>query len=315
MTLTELKYVVAVARERHFGRAAAACFVTQPTLSVGVRKLEEELGIQLFERQHGEVVVTPAGETIVEQARRVLEEARRIEALAEQNRDQLSGPLRIGAIFTAGPYLIPQFIHKLKRRAPQMPLIVEENYTAKLADRLRDGDVDVIIVAEPFSAPGVMTWPLYEEPFVLLLPAGHKWQNKASVPVRELENESPLLLGPGHCFRDQVLAACPECRAREGEEGLQRAVQGSSLETIRHMVASGLGMTVVPITATGTYAAQQKLLVVKPFAGRNPPSRRMTLAWRRGFPRFQAVEALRLAILESHLKGVTYLDFEPASGD
>lgn len=311
MTLTELRYVVAVARERHFGRAAAACFVTQPTLSVGVRKLEEELGIQLFERAHGEVVVTPAGGAVVEQARRVLEEADRVKALAEQSRDQLVGPLRIGAIYTAGPYLIPHIIPKLKRRTPRMPLIVEENYTSRLGDRLRDGGLDVIIVALPFEIPGVVVQPLYNEPFMLLLPAGHRWDARESIAPSELADESVLLLGPGHCFRDQVLAACPECDAADGAS-LQRAVEGSSLETIRHMVASGLGITVVPVTSTGFEPSQRKLFAVRPFSGRRTPSRMMALAWRRGFPRPQAIEALRLAIVDSRLRGVTYVDSAPA---
>jgi LysR family transcriptional regulator, hydrogen peroxide-inducible genes activator len=150
---------VAVARERHFGRAAQACFVAQPTLSVGVRRLEEELGVRLFEREHGEVAVTDAGRPIVEQARRVLEEADRIKALAERKRDELAGPLKLGAIYTAGPYLLPRLIPKLKRRAPGMPLIVEENYTARLAERLRDGRLDAIVVALPFDHPGIETSP------------------------------------------------------------------------------------------------------------------------------------------------------------
>ena len=311
MTLTELRYAVAVARERHFGRAATACFVTQPTLSVGIRKLEEELGLQLFERQHGEVTVTPAGEAIIEQARRVLEEADRIPALAEQSRDQLVGPLRIGAIYTAGPYLIPHLIPKLKRTTPQMPLIVEENYTSRLGDRLRDGTLDVVIVAEPFDLPGIVTRRLYYEPFMLLLPADHPWTKRKAIPARELADESVLLLGPGHCFRDQVLAACPDCDPQLEGNTLQRAVEGSSLETIRHMVATGLGITVVPVTSTGFEPSQRRLFAVRPFAGKQPPGRTMVLAWRRGFPRLEAVEALRAAIFASKLRGVQYAPNEP----
>lgn len=311
MTLTELRYAVAVARERHFGRAAAACHVTQPTLSVGVRKLEDELGIQLFERQHSEIVITPGGIAIIEQARRVLEEADRISDLAEQSRDQLVGPLRIGAIYTAGPYLIPHLIPRLKRHTPQMPIIVEENYTSRLGDRLRDGNLDVIIVAEPFDLPGVVTWPLYHEPFMLLLPADHPWGKRKSIPARELADESVLLLGPGHCFRDQVLAACPDCDSAGEGNSLQRAVEGSSLETIRHMVATGLGITVVPVTSTGFEPSQRRLFTVRPFGGKQPPGRTMVLAWRRGFPRLDAIEALRTAIFASKLRGVQYFDNEP----
>lgn len=314
MTLTELKYIVAVAREKHFGRAAVACFVTQPTLSVGVRKLEEELGVQLFEREHGEVVVTPAGVVIIEQARRVLEEAERISTLADVNRDQLKGPLRVGAIYTAGPYLFPSVIPKLRRRAPDMPLIVEENFTDRLADRLRDGDLDVIIIALPFDLPGILTVPLYDEPFVVLMPAGHPWHKRKAIKPQDLADQNLLLLGPGHCFRDQVIAFCPGCRPVDDGSGLQRAVQGSSLETIRHMVASGLGITVVPITSTGFDASRRKLYAVRPFEGREKPGRTMALAWRRGFPRPQALEALRRAVVESNLKGVKILEHAPISG-
>jgi LysR family hydrogen peroxide-inducible transcriptional activator len=214
MTLTELRYIVAVARERHFGRAAETCFVSQPTLSVAVKKLEDELGLTLFERGPGEVSVTPAGRRIIEQAQRVLEEASRIRELAAAGKDPLAGPLRLGAIYTIGPYLLPKLIPILRRTAPAMQLLIQENFTHRLAEELRSGEVDVILVALPFEAPGVMTRPVYDEPFMVAVPKGHPWENRKRVTSEELTNESLLLLGEGHCFRDQVLDICHTVRSR-----------------------------------------------------------------------------------------------------
>ena len=303
MTLTELRYIVAVAREKHFGRAARACFVSQPTLSVGVKKLEEELGVVLFERRSGDVVLTPTGEVIVEQARHVLEEADRIKPLAQQGVDPLKGELRVGAIYTVGPYLFPYLVPKLRRLAPAMPLIIEENFTANLRERLRQSALDVIIVALPFTESGVAIWEMYEEPFSVVLPKDHRWAKRASLRSSELTGENLLLLGKGHCFRDQVIEACPECVPGTIGEPLQNTVEGSSLETIRQMVASGLGITVLP--ATSLYGRNGELLVEVPFAGK-APTRTIALAWRRSFPRFEAVRALRDAIMQSGLPDVRY---------
>src|SRR5947199_1059207 len=165
MTLTELRYIVALARERHFGRAAEKCFVSQPTLSVAVKKLEDELGVVLFERGGTEVTATPVGSRVVEQAQRVLEEAAAIKNIAEQGKDELAAPLRFGAIYTIGPYLMPELIRLLHKSAPRMPLIIQENYTDRLAELLKSGDVDVITIALPFVQPGVLTQALYDEPF------------------------------------------------------------------------------------------------------------------------------------------------------
>jgi LysR family hydrogen peroxide-inducible transcriptional activator len=312
MTLTELKYVVAVARERHFGRAAKSCFVSQPTLSAGVRKLEDELGVRIFERESGEVIVTPAGARVVAQAQRTLEEAARVKSIAVAGRDDLQGPLRLGAIYTVGPYLLPHFLPRLRKAAPDMPLIIEENYTARLRDKLRAGELDVVIVALPFDEPGVITWPLYEEPFVVVMPADHPWRARRGIRARELAEQPVLLLGPGHCFRDQVLAGCPNC---VGSAQGGTSFEGGSLETIRHMVASGLGVSVLPVTATGYGAAKARkdsLLVERPFEG-PAPDRTVVLAFRRGFPRPRAIATLRRAIIESSLRGVDWLDFAKPS--
>src|SRR4051812_9007703 len=173
MTLTELRYIVAVARERHFGRAAEACFVSQPTLSVAVKKLEEELGLLLFERGPGEVSVTPGGQAIVEQAQRVLEEASRIKDIAAAGRDPLAGPLRLGAIYTIGPYVLPKIVPIMRRTAPAMQLLIQENFTHRLADALKSGEGHAVLVALPFDEPRIATQPLYDKPVVVSIPKGH----------------------------------------------------------------------------------------------------------------------------------------------
>ena len=304
MTLNELRYIVAVARERHFGRAAEACFISQPTLSVAVKKLEEELGLSLFERRRGEVSVTPVGERIVAQAQRVLEEASGIRQIARQGQNQLDGPLRIGAIYTIGPYLLPHLIPQLSERAPKMPLIIEENYTANLADQLKRGEMDVILISLPFDEPGVVTMPLYEEPFVLLIPSSHPLNQKPDFELADLRNEDVLLLGPGHCFRDQVLQVCPECVGRSRTDGsTAQTLEGGSLETIRYMVAGGLGVTILPCSAAGADRFSERLLSIRRF-GHDAPSRRVALAWRKSFPRPEAIEALRDAVLSCEMSCV-----------
>lgn len=308
MTLNELRYIVAVARERHFGKAAEACHVSQPTLSVAVRKLEDELGVTLFERRKGEVAVTPIGEQIISRAQRLLEEVSGIRQVAEQGKDQLAGPLRLGAIYTIGPYLLPHLIPNLAKIAPQMPLVVEENYTAVLSEKLKQGELDVILISLPFDEPGVRTLPLYDEPFVVLIPSSHPLNQYDELEVDRLKDEDVLLLGPGHCFRDQVLEVCPDCLAKRGGDGRPRqSLESSSLETIRYMVASGLGVTVLPCTAAGAERFSERLLRVKRFAGK-PPSRVVALAWRKSFPRPQAINAVREAILRAPLSCIRPLD-------
>ena len=313
MTLNELRYIVAVARERHFGHAAEACFISQPTLSVAVKKLEEELGVSLFERRKGEVTVTPIGEQIVAQAQRVLEEASGIRQIARQGQDQLDGPLRLGAIYTIGPYLLPHLIPVLAERAPKMPLVIEENYTASLSDKLKRGELDVIVISLPFEEPGVLTLPLYREPFVLLLPSSHPLNQKADFEIGDLSKEDVLLLGAGHCFRDQVIKVCPQCiRRSTSEGGPAQTLEGGSLETIRYMVASGLGVTILPCSAAGAERFSERLLNIRRF-GPDAPSRVVALAWRKSFPRPQAVEALRAAVLSCDMSCVEPLkDGDPA---
>ncbi len=292
MTLTELRYVVALAQERHFGRAAQKCFVTQPTLSLAIAKLEDELGVLLFERNKSEVLVTALGAEIVDQARRVLDEAGKLQSLAKGSGDQLAGALRLGVIPTIGPYLLPELVPILRKRAPAMPLMIEENFTGNLVPMLRDGDVDAAIIALPFVVPGVKTRTLYEEPFSVVVPEGHGWAKKRRVRPDELSSENLLVLNAGHCFRDQVLEACPGQSNTASPEGRS----GSSLETIRNMVASGLGVSVLPAMALQPRYVNA---LVKEIPFTDPaPSRKVAIAWRASFSRPKAVEALAEAVLE-----------------
>ena len=290
MTLTELRYIVTLAQEQHFGHAAERCHVSQPTLSVGVKKLEEELGVMIFERSKSAVRVTPIGERIVAQAQKVLEEALGIRELASAGKNQLAAPLKVGAIYTIGPNLFPHLVPQLHRVAPEMPLYIEENFTHVLRDKLRNGELDAIIIALPFQEPDVLTKTLYDEPFSLLLPASHPWAKRDAVTLDELDDSKLLLLGEGHCFRDQVLEACPTLQKGD-QQHRQTTVESSSLETIRHMVASGIGMTVLPMSAADDRYYSSDLLVTKPF--KTPaPYRTVAVAWRASFPRPKAIELL-----------------------
>lgn len=308
MTFTELRYIVAVAQHRHFGRAAEACFVSQPTLSVAIRKLEDELGVVLFERGGGEVSLTTVGERIVQQAQRVIDQVGAIKTIAAEGQDPLKGPLRLGIIYSIGPYLLPHLIPILQKRAPEMPLALQENYTTKLEDMLRHGELDLIIIASDIDGAGLAVQPVYDEPFVVALPKGHRWEKKKSIRAEDLPQENMLLLGNGHCFRDQVLKFCPALnRSTATPDRLQQTLITTSLETIRYMVASGAGVTVLPITSVGGYTGSQSLLSVVPFT-KPVPDRRVGLAWRTSFTRPAAVDAVRRAILSTKLAGITRLD-------
>lgn len=307
MTLIELKYIIAVARERHFGRAAEACFVSQPTLSVAIKKLEEELGVAVFERGGSEVGITPIGERIVAQAQKVLDAASTLKEIARQGHDPLDGSLRVGIIHTIGPYLLPRLVRKQLELTPQMPLILQENFTVRLLELLRVGDIDCAIMALPLPDSGLEVLNLYEEDFVVAVPAKHDWANEALLDVDQLKLETMLLLGSGHCFRDQVLEVCPEMsRFSASTEGIQRSFEGSSLETIRHMVAAGLGITLLPKSSVLESAAIDDNLV-KYIDIKDPvPNRQVVLVWRRSFTRLPAIEALVQAVRECGIKGVRF---------
>ncbi|GLR26011.1 LysR substrate-binding domain-containing protein [Limnobacter litoralis] len=308
MTLTELKYIVALAREKHFGRAADACYVSQPTLSVAIKKLEDELGVALFERGSSEVSLTPVGERIVVQAQRVLEEASAIKALAMMGMDPLAGPLRVGVIYTIGPYLLPSLVAHMIEKVPSMPLLLQENFTVKLLELLRQGEIDVAILALPINESGFVIQPLYEEPFVVAVPKSHRWAKRESLGADELRDENMLLLGAGHCFRDQVLGVCPEMsRFSQSSEGIQRTFEGSSLETIRHMVASGIGITMLPSSSVPSPVPAGSLLTYVPLKD-DDTRRTVALVWRKSFVRKEAIDALIEGIAACPLNGVTMID-------
>ncbi len=322
MTLTELKYIVAVAREKHFGRAADSCHVSQPTLSVAIKKLEEELEVKLFERSAGEVTVTPLGEEIVRQAQSVLEQAAAIKEIARRGQDPVSGALVLGVIYTIGPYLLPELVRQSIARTPQMPLVLQENFTVRLLEMLRTGEIDCAVLAEPFPDTGLAVAPLYDEPFLAAVPSTHPLAAQTSVTAAQLKSETMLLLGAGHCFRDHVLQVCPEfARYASNAEGIRKSFEGSSLETIKHMVASGMGVTLVPRLAVPRDALAPaprqpqgqgqetyiRYLPVLESDGSPPPTRRVVLVWRRSFTRYEAVAALRNAIVACELPGVVRL--------
>jgi LysR family transcriptional regulator, hydrogen peroxide-inducible genes activator len=321
MTLTELKYIVAVAREKHFGKAAEACFVSQPTLSVAIKKLEEELELKLFERNASEVAVTPLGEEVVRQAQVVLEQAAAIKEIAKRGKDPLAGPLRLGVIYTIGPYLLPDLVRQVIDHTPQMPLILQENLTAKLLEQLRLGEIDCAILAEPFPETNLAIAPLYDEPFIAVVPHSHPLARRDAITAEELKQETMLLLGNGHCFRDHVLEVCPEfARFSNDAEGMRRSFEGSSLETIKHMVAAGMGVTLVPRLSVPTSALAPGARALSPGLGTDdsvyvrylpfkgePPTRRVVLAWRRSFTRYEAIAALRNAVYACELPGVKRL--------
>ncbi|MGV1016034.1 MAG: LysR substrate-binding domain-containing protein [Fluviibacter phosphoraccumulans] len=312
MTLTEMRYITALDKTRHFGRAADACHVSQPTLSVAIKKVEQQIGAPLFERGASEIRTTPLGELIVTQIKRVLDETLRLDEIATQSRDPLKGPLRVGVIYTIAPYLLPALIPVLHKLAPDMPLFLREDFTANLIPMLKEGELDILVLALPVDVPGIVAQRVYEEPFRVVVPAAHEWAGRKSVRNDELDGQQLLLLGSGNCFRDQVLEACPRLQRAEGMSG---SIEGSSLETIRHMVASGAGIAVMPSSAADPLVDREPMVKVLPFAEASGHvakpgesagvGRTVGLAWRTTFPRPKAVDAVRQAILSCQLPGVS----------
>ncbi|HQY77471.1 MAG TPA: LysR substrate-binding domain-containing protein, partial [Rhodoferax sp.] len=274
--------------------------------------------VKLFERSANEVAVTPLGEEIVRQAQSVLEQAANIKDIAKRGKDPLAGPLKLGVIYTIAPYLLPDLVRQVITHSPQMPLMLQENFTVKLLEMLRTGEIDCAILAEPFPDTGLAVAPLYDEPFYAAIPMTHPLAKKDSVTTEELKSETMLLLGNGHCFRDHVLEVCPEfARFSSDAEGIRKSFEGSSLETIKYMVAAGMGITLVPRLSVPREALEDrkrrhediyvKYLPVQDGKGALPPTRRVVLAWRRSFTRYEAIAALRNAIYGCELPGVTRL--------
>ncbi|MDD2721559.1 MAG: LysR substrate-binding domain-containing protein [Gallionella sp.] len=300
MTLNELRYIVAVAQELNFRRAAEKAYISQPALSLGIQKLEQELGVMIFERGKSEVRLTPVGQQIVRQAQLVLDEAERIRTLAEQCQDPLCGTLRLGVIYSVAPYLLPDLLPTLVEIAPGLTLEIEENLTANLEMHLGNENLDAAIIALPFAPLGMQTRPLYDEPFEVVVNKQHHWAGRASIAAQELAGEKVLLLDSGHCFSNQVAEACPELHRRGAA-----VQQGTSLETVRNLVASNLGITVLPASANSA-RYRSPLLEVIPFS--DPvPARRIALAWRSGFSRCSAIEALATAIAQVNIPCLTHL--------
>jgi LysR family hydrogen peroxide-inducible transcriptional activator len=296
MTLTELRYLVALAQTGHFRKAAESCHVSQPTLSIALKKLEEELGVTLIERSKSRILITAVGEQIVRQARHVLAQASIIQEIADSDKDSLGSPLRLGAIFTIGPYLFPQLLPELHRVAPDMPLVLQESYTASLREKLVNTSLDAILIALPFNEPDVVTKKLYNEPFVVLLPKDHPWAERSSIDPVDMASEVVLLLGEGHCFREQVLSACPGLAERMQQPDYPAAASANtSLDTLKYMVASGLGITVLPESAATLTHYARKQLTTRPFS-KGGPGRTVALAWRASFPRFKAIDTLCTAL-------------------
>jgi LysR family hydrogen peroxide-inducible transcriptional activator len=284
MTLSELRFVVAVAKERNFRRASEKCYVSQPALSLAIKKLEEDLGVKIFERSRTDISATPIGEKIIEQAIKALEEVNHIREIAKQGNNQLSGVFRLGLIYSVGPYLLPEIIPILRNSAADMPLEIEENLTVQLEMQLKNGVIDAAVVALPFDVPGINTMPLYDEKYVVMVPVDHPWANRASISAEELADENVLLLNSGHCYSHQVLQACPDL-SRKGQ-----VLQGNSLDTIRNMVASNLGITVLPCSAA-TERYINPLVKVIPFS-EPMPVRRVALAWRKSYGRELAISCV-----------------------
>ncbi len=284
--LKDLRYLVAVADERHFGRAARRCFVSQPTLSAQLKKLEDYLGVQLIERQPKRVLLTAAGEQVVERARRILEASEEVVALARAHRDPLSGPLRVALLPTIGPYLLPRIVPALRRSLPRVKLLLYELLTAQILERLRAGELDMGVLALPVELDGLASRELYQEPFQVALPEQHRLARRASIRLEELRGEPLLLLEEGHCLRDQALEIC----ARSGVSA-QQDFRATSLETLRQMVASGAGVTLLPeLAGKGAYGAARGV-VIRPLA-RPAAVRRVGAVWRPSSPRVAAITAL-----------------------
>jgi LysR family hydrogen peroxide-inducible transcriptional activator len=274
MTLSELRFVVSVAQEKNFRRAAAKSFVSQPALSLAIKKIENELGVLIFERNRMGISLTTVGEKIVNQAQIVLEEADKIKAISVVEKNTQQVEIKIGLIYSIAPYLLPSIIPLVKNSSPEIILEAEEDITTNLIKKLEEGSIDAAIIALPFVVPGIETQPLYDEPFKVLIPTKHPWNNKQKINAKELKNEKILLLDNTHCFSMQVREACP------GISDKAEVQAGTSLETIRNMVASNLGISILPQSATANNYSND-LINILPFE--SPiPFRRVAMAFRRG---------------------------------
>ena len=290
MNLRDLRYLVALADERHFGKAAERCFVSQPTLSAQIRKLEEYLGVPLVERQPKRVALTATGDKIVQRARALLQQADAIVELARTDRDPLAGALKLALIPTVGPYLLPHIAGRLRRELPRLKLMLYEYQTEHLLSRLRSGEIDVGVLALPVDIDGIESAPLYDEPFTLAVPAAHPLAERERVKVEDLRGETLLLLEDGHCLRDQALEVCSRVKVNEAQD-----YRATSLETLRQMVAAGHGITLLPELAAETAVGTARGLRIRPFA-KPAPGRTIGAVWRKSTTRTPAIDGIVAAI-------------------
>lgn len=286
MNLRDLRYFVALADTRHFGKAAERSFVSQPTLSAQIKKLENYLGVQLIERQPRKVTLTETGMKILPIARRILEDSEQIVSLARHEHDPLSGKLKVALIPTIGPYLLPLITRKLRKQLPRLKLMLYEYQTQPLLDRLRDGEIELGILALPVPHEGLETRALYDEPFTVAVPNQHPLAKRSNLKVDDLTGENLLLLEDGHCLRDQALDVCSKIDVKETED-----YRATSLETLRQMVAAGLGITLLPELATRGPFGSGHGIAVKSFA-RPVPSRTVGAVWRKSSARSEAIDAV-----------------------
>lgn len=292
LKLKDLRYLVAVADARHFGRAADACFVSQPTLSAQIKKLEDYLGVQLIERQPKRVTLTEAGEQIVARARRILEASEEVVTLARAHRDPLAGRLRVAFLPTIGPYLLPHVAPVIRKQLQRLELLLFEHQTEPMLQKLHAGEVDLGILALPVDLEGLDSQELYEEPFTVAMPESHRLAKKTSIKPEDLRDETILLLEDGHCLRDQALEVCSRVNVHEKQN-----FRATSLETLRQMVATGAGLTLLPELAVKGAYGQARGVVIKPFT-RPAPVRRIGGVWRKSSARLPAIEAFCKVIAE-----------------
>lgn len=296
LKLKDLRYLVAVADTRHFGQAAARCFVSQPTLSAQLKKLEDYLGVQLIERHPRRIALTEAGAQVVARARRIIEASDEIVSLSQLQRDPLAGRLRMALLPTIGPYLLPLVAGRIRRKLPRIELLLYEYQTAPMLEHLQAGDIDLGILALPVPADGLVERRLFDEPFVVAVPEGHPLAARKSVKSSDLNGETLLLLEDGHCLRDQALDVCRSSSAQEKQD-----FRATSLETLRQMVASGSGITLLPqLASSGAYGHARGVTVV-PFA-RPAPVRHVGALWRKTTARGAAIEAVCDVIAETAVR-------------
>ncbi len=304
MNLRDLKYLIAVAETRHFGKAAERCFVSQPTLSGQIKKLEDELGVMLFERTNRSVEITPTGEEILAHARLIIEQADLIHRLAESHHDPMAGALRIGAIPTISPYLMPLILAPLKRQYPQLRLVLSEEMTEILLQRLRNHEIDAAFLATPVSGQDLQAIPLYDEPFWLAHPSQHDFSHKQTITSHDLDTTDLLLLSEGHCLADQAMEVCHmKERSQQGELADLRA---ASLETLIQLVGAGFGSTLIPALAIKGSWSNDKNIVIRPLSV-SDAYRRVSLVFRSTYPRTQALETLVQIVLSQLPDTVTPL--------